>query len=296
MGVSIRSTDRVLWWTALAALVSNAGIVLTGAVVRLTGSGLGCPTWPRCTDGSYVTKPENGVHGYVEFGNRMLTFAVVAVPLVAIACCLLARPPRRSLRRLSLGLLGGILGNAVLGGITVLTGLNPWTVSGHFLLSAALIVIAYALWVRVRESGDGPRQWLAGPAARLLVRTVVASAALTLALGTVVTGSGPHSGDGKAPRTGFDPATISQLHADAVFLLVGLTIAAVLTLRALDAPSRVRRAMVVLLVVELAQGTIGYVQYFTGLPVALVGAHVAGAVILWIAALRPLFAIRLRTA
>jgi cytochrome c oxidase assembly protein subunit 15 len=297
MGVTVGSDRALRWltWAALAAVVSNAGIVLTGALVRLTGSGLGCPTWPRCTQDKLVAHAELGFHGYVEFGNRMLTFVVAAVPLLAILFGLLLRPRRRPLLRLSAGIFGGIFANALLGGITVLTGLNPWTVAAHFLLSVGLTYVAYALWVRVRESGDGPRTWQAPPAARALVRAVVAAAVVTLALGTVVTGSGPHAGDPEAGRMGFAPETVSQLHADAVFLLIGLTVAAVVTVRALGAPERVRRALVVLLVVELAQGTIGYVQYFTGLPIALVAAHVAGAMILWVAALRPLFALRVRS-
>jgi cytochrome c oxidase assembly protein subunit 15 len=298
MGVTMSSERRLRWltWAALAGLVTNAGIVLTGAVVRLTGSGLGCPTWPECSPGQLTNHPELGIHGYVEFGNRLLTFVVAAVPLVLILLSLRSRPRRRPVTWLSVALLGGIFGNAILGGITVLTDLNPWTVAAHLLLSVALVYVAYALWVRVRETGDGPREWHAPPAARALVRAVVGAALLTITLGTVVTGSGPHAGDPKTPRMGFSPETVSQLHADAVFLLIGLTLAAVLTLRALGAPLKARRAMVVLLGVELAQGFIGYVQYFTSLPIALVAAHVAGAMILWIAALRPLFALRTRSA
>jgi cytochrome c oxidase assembly protein subunit 15 len=295
MGVNVRPT-RWLTWLALAAVVTNAAIALTGAVVRLTGSGLGCPTWPECTEGKLVAHAELGLHGYIEFGNRLLSFVVVAVPLIALVLVLRTVPRRRGLTRLTLGLIGGIFANGVLGGITVLTGLNPWTVAGHLLVSVGLTYLAYGLWVRARETGDGPREWLAPPAARAVVRAVAGAALLTITLGTIVTGSGPHAGDPDTPRMGFAPETVSQLHADAVFLLIGLTVAAILTLRGLGAPERVRRAMVVLLVVELAQGTIGYVQYFTGLPIALVAAHVAGAMILWVAALRPLFALRVRTA
>ncbi|HEY0484677.1 MAG TPA: COX15/CtaA family protein [Mycobacteriales bacterium] len=293
MGVTVR---RWLVPVALAAVVANAAIAVTGAVVRLTGSGLGCPTWPECTQGRLVAHPELGIHGYIEFGNRLLTFVVVAIAVLALVLSLLLRPRRRAVTRMSAGLIGGIVANAVLGGITVLTGLNPWTVAGHFLVSVALTYLSYALWVRVRETGDGPRAWHAPPAARSLVRGVVAAALATLTLGTVVTGSGPHAGDPKAGRTGFDPATVSQLHADAVFLLIGLTVAALVTLRALGAPERVRRAALVLLLVELGQGLIGYVQYFTGLPIVLVALHVAGAMLLWIAALRVLFALRTRAA
>jgi cytochrome c oxidase assembly protein subunit 15 len=291
MGVTVR---RWLLFLALAAVVTNAAIALTGAVVRLTGSGLGCPTWPECTEGKLIAHAELGLHGYIEFGNRMLSWVVVAIPLIILVLTLRMLPRRRALTKLTIALIGGIFANGVLGGITVLTGLNPWTVAGHFLLSVGLTYIAYALWVRVRETGDGPREWLAPSAARAVVRAVVGTALLTLTLGTLVAGSGPHAGDPDTPRMGFSPETMSQLHADAVFLLVGLTIAAILTVRALGAPELVRRALVVLLVVELAQGTIGYVQYFTGLPIALVAAHVAGAMILWVAALRPLFALRVR--
>jgi cytochrome c oxidase assembly protein subunit 15 len=287
---------RPLWWVALAALVANAGIVVSGSVVRLTGSGLGCPTWPRCTGSSYVVTAPQGIHGAVEFGNRLLAFVVTAIAIAALILALRDRPRRRVLVWLPLALFGGVVGNAVLGGITVLTHLNPWTVALHFLWSATLIYVAYVFLVRVAETGDGPREWLAPLAARTLTRGVVAVAAATIALGTVVTGSGPHAGDPHAPRTGFDPAMVAQIHADLVFLLVGLTIAAAVALRPLGAPVRAQRAMVVLLGVEVAQGAIGFTQYFTGLPVVLVGLHVLGAVVLWIAALRPLFALRTRAA
>jgi cytochrome c oxidase assembly protein subunit 15 len=287
---------RWLLFLALAAVVTNAAIALTGAVVRLTGSGLGCPTWPECTQGKLVAHAELGLHGYIEFGNRMLSWVVVAIPLIILVLTLRMLPRRPALTRLTIALTIGIFANGVLGGITVLTGLNPWTVAGHLLLSVALTYLAYALWVRTRETGDGPRTWLAPPAARAVVRAVVGAALLTITLGTIVTGSGPHAGDPDTPRMGFAPETVSQLHADAVFLLIGLTVAAILTVRALGAPQHVRTALLVLLGVELAQGTIGYVQYFTGLPIVLVAAHVAGAMILWIAALRPLFGLRVRTA
>jgi cytochrome c oxidase assembly protein subunit 15 len=178
------------------------------------------------------------------------------------------------------------------GGVTVLAGLNPWTVSAHFLVSMVLIYAGYVFWHRTGE-GDGPREWRVPVPLRWLARAIVAAAGATIVIGTVVTGSGPHSGDGAAPRTGFDPALISQLHADAVFLLIGLTLGGVLALRAHPAP---RRAVVGLLVVELAQGLIGYVQYFTHLPVVLVAAHVLGAAVLWVFAIRVSFTVRERRA
>jgi cytochrome c oxidase assembly protein subunit 15 len=172
----------------------------------------------------------------------------------------------------------GIPAQALLGGITVLTGLNPWTVAAHFLLSMVLVAVATTLWLRSREPGVG--QPLLRRPFVLLVSGITAVTAVVLALGTVVTGSGPHSGDPKAGRTGFDPELVSQLHADVVFLLIGLTVALLVALYAVDSPGRVRRAARDLLIVQLAQGVVGYVQYFTDLPVALVVLHMLGAVLI----------------
>lgn len=260
---------------ALAAVVANAVIVVTGGAVRLTASGLGCPTWPRCTDASYVATEEYGVHGVIEFGNRLLTFVLAAVAVALLVATLRQRPRRRDLVRLAaLGLLG-IPAQAVIGGITVLTELNPWTVMGHFLVSAVLIGLSTALWVRARE-GDGPPVPLAPPALRRAAWALVAVTGAVVVVGTVVTGSGPHSGDPAAGRTGFDPQTVSQVHADLVFLLVGLTVGLLLAFRAVGATAAAR-ATLVLLAVELAQGLIGFVQYWTDLPVVLVALHLAGA-------------------
>jgi cytochrome c oxidase assembly protein subunit 15 len=187
----------------------------------------------------------------------------------------------------------GIVAQAALGGLTVHSGLDPWTVAPHFLISMGLIYTAYALWQRSRE-GDGPRRFLVPAPLVWLARTLLGVTALVLVVGTVVTGSGPHSGDASAGRTGFDPEMVSQLHADAVFLLLGLTVAAWLAFRAVGAPAAVTGAVAVLLGVELGQGVIGFVQYFTDLPVLLVGAHVLGACLVWIAAVRVLFAVRTR--
>lgn len=278
---------------SVATLTANVLIVVTGGAVRLTASGLGCPTWPRCTDDSYVNTAENGIHGYVEFGNRLLTFALSAVVLATLLSAWLQRPRRRSVVRLSAAQLLGIVGQATLGGITVLTGLNPWTVAGHFLLSMVLIYGAYALVCRVRETDDPPVPTVVAPA-RWLAWVLVVVTGITLALGTIVTGSGPHSGDGDAPRTGLNPETMSQIHADSVFVLVGLTLGAWFAMRAVEAPARLRRAVAVLIVVQLAQGVIGFVQYLTELPVALVAAHLLGACLVWVATLRVLFATRTR--
>jgi heme a synthase len=272
----------------LANMVANGVVVVTGGAVRLTGSGLGCPTWPECTSGSFVTTKALAGHGLIEFGNRMLTFVLVAVAIATLAGVLFS--PRRDLRKLAVLSVLGIPAQAVLGGITVLTKLNPWPVAGHFLLSAALVALATVLWLRSREPGVGHllvRRPLAS-----LVGGVAAATAAVLVVGTVVTGSGPHSGDTGVRRTGFDPELVSQLHADLVFLLVGLTVALLVGLYATDAPGRVKRAGRDLLVVELAQGVIGYVQYFTHLPALLVLVHMAGAVLITVYAARLTWSVR----
>jgi heme a synthase len=260
----------------LANAVANGAIVVTGGAVRLTGSGLGCPTWPRCTDESFVVTPELAGHGIVEFGNRLLTFVLTAVAIATVV--VVFRSVRRDLRTLAVIGFLGIPAQALLGGITVLTGLNPWTVAAHFLLSMVLVAVATILWLRSREPGVG--QPLLRRPFVLLVSGITAVTAVVLALGTVVTGSGPHSGDPKAGRTGFDPEQVSQLHADVVFLLIGLTVALLVALYAVDSPGRVRRAARDLLIVQLAQGLVGYVQYFTDLPIALVLVHMLGAVLI----------------
>jgi cytochrome c oxidase assembly protein subunit 15 len=259
---------------AVASLVGNIAIVLTGGVVRLTGSGLGCPTWPRCTDTSFVPHRALGINGAIEFGNRMVTFLLAAV---AIATFLVAlRSGRRSLVKLSLVLGLGVPAQAVIGGITVLTDLNPWVVAFHLLGSLAMIGVAVALLRRVGE-GDGPAAPTVPRALVHLARLTFLAGWAVLYVGTVVTGSGPHAGDLTAPRNGLDPRSVSQLHTDLVFLLLGLTVGLVLALRAASAPRPAQRAARALLAVELGQGVVGFVQYVTGLPIVLVAVHLLGA-------------------
>jgi cytochrome c oxidase assembly protein subunit 15 len=281
------ASDLLVRRLAVASVVANAGIVVTGGIVRLTGSGLGCPTWPTCTADSLVPTPEYAQHGAIEFTNRMLTFVLTAVVLATLLAVL--RSDRRDLTRLAVAAFVGIPAQAVLGGITVLTGLNPWTVAAHFLLSMAILAITTTMAARAYQP-PGPARVIVNPSLVTLIRVLVGVTAAVLALGTVVTGSGPHAGDVDVPRTGFDPETVSQLHADAVMLLVGLTVATLLWLRGSKASPAATRAAAVLLAVELAQGLIGFVQYFTGLPVILVGFHLLGACLVWIAALRLLLA------
>ena len=258
----------------VANLVANIGIVVTGGAVRLTGSGLGCPTWPRCTEESFTPNSELGIYGVIEFGNRLLTYVLVAIAIATWFAILRWRPLRRHSLFLATGIALGIPFQGVIGGITVLTDLNPWVVALHMMLSMALIAGATVLviWVR-RPYGHGGTRIVPGPARCLTVLTYV-SLWVTLYVGTIVTGSGPHAGDIDSPRNGLDPADMSQFHADAVFLLFGLTLGCVLTFRALRLPSRPAD---IFLAVTLAQGTVGFVQYVTDLPIALVATHMLGA-------------------
>lgn len=276
-------SPRVLRELALASVVANVVIVVTGGAVRLTGSGLGCPTWPRCSGSSLTPTRAHSFHGVIEFTNRQLTFVL---GLIAVLTLLAAYRQRRELPLATLAFLG-IPAQAVMGGITVLTDLNPWTVAAHFLLSMSIIAVTMLLWWRLRDAdhtGFAP--------AVLLARLSLLAAAVVLALGTVVTGSGPHAGDkGAKHRIGFDPGAVAQLHADAVMVLVGLTVGLVVLLRATRARRDAQLAAWWLLGVELAQGVIGYVQYFTHVPSGLVAAHMLGACLVWIAALRVLLTV-----
>ena len=269
--------SRLLVRLSWANLVANIGIVLTGGAVRLTGSGLGCPTWPRCTDDSYVVHDELGLHGAIEFGNRMLTFALV---VIAIACWVAALVPvvrdwdgadRRPLVIATVIALG-IPAQAVIGGITVHTDLNPWVVALHLLVSLAIISACVLLLDRLVGQ---PRSW-ALPWTRRAALATFAVGWVVLYLGTVVTGSGPHSGDEDSPRTGLDPGSVSHLHAWAVYALVALTITTFLLARR-DGNLPLRTAALVLLAVEAGQGIVGYTQYFLDLPIALVLTHMLGA-------------------
>ncbi|MFI7596185.1 heme A synthase [Micromonospora sp. NPDC049359] len=268
---------------ALASIIANVAIVVTGGAVRLTASGLGCPTWPRCTDDSYVTTPEMGVYGVIEFSNRMLTFAVGLIALATVLAVLIHRPRRPGLLALSVAVFLGIPAQAVIGGITVLTNLNPWVVGLHFLSSMAVIAAAYALWRRIGDP-DGPTVAAVPTPLRALARITTGVTVAVLVIGTWVTGSGPHAGDHGAARNGLDPEAISQVHADGVFLLIGLSVALIFAFRAAEA-RRATRAAVVLVAVELGQGLIGFVQYFTHVPALLVGAHMLGSCLVLLAAL-----------
>jgi len=263
-------------------LFLQGALVITGGAVRLTGSGLGCPTWPECSEGSFVPvstqiEPEHQV--WIEFGNRLLTFALLIAALAVVIEVLKTR--RKDLRLLAAGQLLGILAQGVLGGITVLTDLNPFAVAGHLLLSMVLIAGAASLYSR--RSGPVARAAIKETSLRIISGAHVAISFLVLILGTFVTGSGPHAGDESAPRFDLDIRDITVLHTDAVIFLLGLTIA-YLVLPTVSTTTK--RALVIFLGISLGQGTIGYIQYFTGVPEILVAFHLLGAVIFWIAAWR----------
>ncbi|WP_433157580.1 COX15/CtaA family protein [Kribbella sp. CA-247076] len=269
------SLDVVRRW-GWASVVANIGIVVTGGLVRLTGSGLGCPTWPQCTDESYVPHGELGIHGAIEFGNRLLGFVVAAVAIGTWLAVMRYRPVRRDLRRLATAAALGVPLQAVIGGVSVLTGLNPWIVSAHFLVSPVIITLAVSLMRRSRTSPYPHTP----PVVRALATASVVGVWLAVALGTLVTGAGPHSGDPQTGRNGFDEELISQLHADVVFGLLGITIALVIATRVTATSRTLRKLAAWLLAMELLQGVVGFTQYFTGLPWVLVLVHVFFAAVL----------------
>jgi cytochrome c oxidase assembly protein subunit 15 len=305
-------------------LFLQSALVLTGGAVRLTGSGLGCPTWPECTPGSYTPVPyqaEGQLHAWIEFGNRLLTFALLLAALIVfinvgwfqriLRSLLRSRrvqrilkivpsgdwvlkpitkilgrlenrfSSRRDLQILALGQVVGILGQGLLGGITVLTDLHPLPVAGHLLLSMLLIAGATSLYSRRHEPH------VKVPAATKTISLVsqahIAISFIVLILGTIVTGSGPHAGDEKAQRFDFDIRSVAILHADAVIFLMGLTIA---LLVAASVTNSTKKTIYIFFGISLAQGGIGYAQYLTGIPELLVAIHLAGATIFWIAAWR----------
>ena len=272
----------------LLNLVVEIGIVITGGLVRLTGSGLGCPTWPECVPGSYVPthEQEEGIHKIIEFGNRTLT-GVLGIVAVLLLVALYRRA--RDRRELLVGtwvVMAGIAAQAIVGGITVRTGLNPWIVAFHLLCSMLLIAVSAWLYWRHRQPAGATRS-LVHPLVQRTVWVLTAVAALVFVLGAIVTGSGPHSGDADTPaRTGFDPRTISWLHADAVMLFIGVALAVWLGAKLSGRTDEPARAWAVVLGVTLAQGLIGYVQYLTKLPEVLVLAHMLGASLLVVAIVR----------
>ncbi|MEV0917269.1 COX15/CtaA family protein [Streptomyces sp. NPDC049967] len=287
-------SPRTVRRAAMSAVVMAVAIVVTGGAVRLTGSGLGCPTWPKCTDESLTATSAMGFHGAIEFGNRMLTYVLCAAVGWAIIAARSAKPRRRSVTRLGWAQFWVVMGNAVLGGIVVLVGLNPYTVAAHFLLSTALLTLALVTWQRTREGDTAPRP-LVGKAVSQLTWLLVVAAGLLIAVGTVVTGAGRHAGDSSdVHRIPIDWKTIAQLHADLAWVVVALTVALWFVLKAVDAPVGPLHRARDLFLILMAQGVIGYVQYFTDTPEILVGLHMFGSCLVWIGVVRVLLSQRER--
>ena len=275
--------------TALLKLSSlmvftQSAIVVTGGAVRITGSGLGCSTWPECTPGSYTPtpdQPEGPLHAWIEFGNRLLTFVLLLNALALMFVIL--KSGARHLRRLGAFQIIGILAQGVLGGITVLTGLNPATVAAHFLLS--IVLIAGALSLRQRAHAQTPTTLTPIPLVRNLMKAHLVLTIAVLFMGTIVTGSGPHAGDSTAERFNLDSKMMAWIHADLVIALLGVSVALVIAIKLGESEAtRTRLGPLTqkFLLIALAQGAIGYIQYFTGLPEIIVGAHLIGAIIVWL--------------
>jgi len=273
---SLATLSRV---TAIAAVITQGGIAVTGSVVRVTDSGLGCPTWPQCFPGSLVPQPHPeiaAVHQWIEFGNRLLVGLVGVAALACLVVALLVRPRRRRLILLAATMPLGVVAQAVLGGITVLTGLAWWTVSVHFLVSMVLVWLAMLLVAAFAEGDTPPRWHLPGPL-RGLLRTATTVLGALLIAGTLVTSAGPHAGNAATPRLTAGVPAMAQLHADLLVGFLGLLAGLGFALGAVGVPGHVWRRYAVLVCVVLAQGTLGVVQYLTGVPEVLVSLHVLGA-------------------
>jgi cytochrome c oxidase assembly protein subunit 15 len=280
------SFNRALLKLSTLMVFTQSAIVFTGALVRITGSGLGCSTWPECTPGSYTPtsdQPEAPLHAWIEFGNRLLTF-VLLINALALMFTIL-KSGRGELRKLGALQILGILAQGVLGGITVLTALNPATVAAHFLLS--IILIAGALSLRQRAHGKSPIEITLIPLVSRLIWLHLLLTVSVIIAGTIVTGSGPHAGDSAAERFNLDSRTMAWIHADLVIALLGVSIALLIAIRlglsglALQVLSG---RIEIFLIIALAQGGIGYIQYFTKLPEALVAAHIIGSIAVWLSA------------
>ncbi|MBV9314626.1 MAG: heme A synthase [Pseudonocardia sp.] len=271
---------------AIAAVGAQAGIAVTGSVVRVTGSGLGCPDWPACFPGSLTPSPRYSVpllHQWVEFGNRLLVGVVSVVALTCLLAALATRPRQRRVTILAAAMPLGVLAQAVIGGMTVLLGLAWWTVSVHFLVSMLLVWLAVLL---VRASGEvtaPPGPVLPRPLRTLVTLCTVVLAAL-LTAGMMVTAAGPHAGDLATPRLGIAMPTLVQLHANLLIVYLGLLSGLGFGLHAVHAPRSVLGRFRVLVVAVLAQGALGATQYALGVPASLVSLHVLGACVVTIAA------------
>lgn len=275
-------------WTmvlAVASVISQAGIIVTGGAVRLTASGLGCSEWPRCTPDSYVTTPEMGINGAIEFGNRLLTFILAAIAVLTILALWRLRKTHGKLFGMSLFLMLVIPAQAVIGGITVWTDLNPWVVMLHFLVSALMVSIATLLAYRIGAERrarltNTPALKIQDGATTSLTRSssivLYIAGWFTLVMGTIVTGSGPHGGDPTAPRHDFDQLLVTRLHAAPVYLMVALTVVLLVVMYRIQTSARQRRAVWTLTTVLIFQGLVGFYQHLNDLPIGAVWLHMFG--------------------
>lgn len=275
---SPRSYTRITF----VALLAQVFIIITGASVRLTGSGLGCSDWPTCEQDKLIAPFE--YHAMIEFINRTITGAVSVAVIFAVLGSLVRTPRRRDLTWLSLGLVAGVIGQIILGGLTVLFELRPPFVIAHFAVSIVLVWNAYVLFERSRVA-ESPAMPVVPRNVRVLGRILVGLSILSLFTGTILTGTGPHGGDEEVPRLSFDITLVARVHSITVLVFLSLTVAILVVLRRRGAPTLVDRRAKLLVGAILLQGTIGYVQYFTGVPAWLVLLHVTGSVIVWIAVL-----------
>ncbi len=283
MSLSPRAYRRV----TLVALVLLSAIIVSGGAVRVTGSGLGCPDWPTCADGKLAPQlfEESAGHATIEYVNRLVTGLVSAVVIVAVLGSLARTPRRRDLVWLSMGLVAGVLGQIVLGGITVLTDLHPVAVQSHFLLS--LVIVACAVVLHWRAGRDRGRQPPPAPGlVRDLSRLTIALLVPAILAGTVLTGTGPHGGDPEAQRFALDPRRVAQVHGVLVEVFTAALLATLVVAWRRRAPARVLRRGSVAVAAATAQSALGYTQYLTGVPALLVGLHILGATAVWIAVLR----------
>ncbi|MGY1434917.1 COX15/CtaA family protein [Streptomyces reniochalinae] len=287
-------SPRTVRRAALTALLMSILIVVTGGAVRLTGSGLGCDTWPKCSDDSLTATSAMGVHGAIEFGNRMMTWVVSAAVGWTIIAVRSMKPARKGLSRLAWSQFWVVMSNGVVGGITVWVKLNPFVVAGHFLAAMALLTVTTLTWLRTREGGAPPRPLVGSPVRKLTYVLTFFSACLLVA-GTVVTGAGPHAGDSSdVKRMPVAVELATQSHAALAWIVVALAVLLYAGLRVMDAPKGPRSTARNLIVILLAQGVIGYVQYVTDLPEVLVGVHLLGSTLVWIGVLRVVLSTRER--
>ena len=280
VGSVIAVSQKAFRTVAGTALGSLSVIIFSGAMVRLTGSGLGCDDWPRCSATKFVDVSTG--HTLIEQANRLFTGVVSMSVIAAVLLAHFRRPLRKDLVRLAWGLVIGVLAQIIIGGIVVLTGLNPYANMAHFLVSLVLVANAFVLY---RRSGDQPATYFRGGPERIVIaiRLVVVSCALALVTGTVVTATGPHAGDENAVRFGFALTSVARVHSVSVIITIALIIFLAIRAKQLNADTSTRDAIQALLIAAVFQGAIGYLQYFNGVPVALVAVHIVGATALWFA-------------